>query len=118
MIPILDLMLSDYYRESKRDENIGPYYIFQGKLMREEFLTTPNPHETDTIESISDSLFFDGKVNVTVTSGWSPTIERHIPYLVSVLPAKDGLHYAQHFDYLFKPYRDLQHDSFDEFCEY
>ena len=104
--------------ESKRDENIGPYYIFQGKLMREEFLTTPNPHETDTIESISDSLFFDGKVNVTVTSGWSPTIERHIPYLVSVLPAKDGLHYAQHFDYLFKPYRDLQHDSFDEFCEY
>ena len=60
--------------ESKRDENIGPYYIFQGKLMREEFLTTPNPHETDTIESISDSLFFDGKVNVTVTLGWSPTI--------------------------------------------
>ena len=82
----------------------GPVYIFQGKTMRDEFVRSPFPHETDTIESVTDSKFYLGKVDVTITSGFSMTLQKHIPYLVSILPRRDEPTYSVHMDHTLAPY--------------
>ena len=97
----------------------GPVYIFQGKTMRDEFLCSPFPHETDTIESVTDSNYYLGKVDITITSGFSMTLQKHIPYLVSILPRRDVHHYSVHWDHTLAPYHDIDwKEDINKFAEY
>ena len=104
---------------SRSGEAHGPAFIFQGPHMREEFLNSPNPHETDTIESLSDSMYHLGKVDITITSGQSVRLGKQVPFLISILTRRTSQTYSVHWDWLLDAYHDLEWDNdVTKFSEY
>ena len=109
---------SKFHGKNVLGKDHGPCFVFQGPYMRDEFLRSPNAHESDTIESASDSVLFENKVQITMTSGWSQSLGRQCPFLVTVLPSKDTVSYGMHWKQLFEAYSDVMFDDPDEFFEY
>ena len=91
---------SDVIRRVCMISKESPMYISFQTTEMEKLSVDPNSaKETDTIMSITETLYFKKEVYVTMTSAWNNILQREFPCLVTIHTGMDGSTFKTcHFD--------------------
>ena len=76
------------------------HIAIQTKGMQELCRSHPSPIQTDSIEGFTESYFYKGEINVTVSSCYDPMLRTQAPMLISVLFSKNTESYKMHWSML------------------
>ena len=79
----------------------GGHIIMQTAFMKTRLSARESSLETDSVEGFIEDEHCS-TVNLAITSGYCPTVNRNVPLLLSILFGKSAAHYEQHFSWLFK----------------
>ena len=75
------------------------YISFQTTEMEKLSVDPNSAKETDTIMSLTETLYFKKEVYVTMTSAWNNILQREFPCLVTIHTGMDGSTFKTcHFD--------------------
>ena len=72
------------------------FVSFMTDGMNDLILKGNTSFQTDTIEGVVLSIYFQGEMNITMTSGWDYLLDKHVPLVVTILCGKSARDYKEH----------------------